>query len=208
MRLVGTCPCFLPTRFVVDAIRRPSLDTGRDNRRRTAMRIEESQGSNEDRTAERPRAAGEISADRRADSRRNPRLLPRDPDGRIHLRAAGGQRRQAGVAVARRRQDHDRHARQGPRLSRRAPARFDRSGRPAVTGRQTAERRGRRQRRRAAGLPILRQPPEIPAVRLDLQREDRGRPTASRSSSAICSRRRRRCASSMPASATAPCCRG
>ena len=30
---------------------------------------------------------------------------------------------------------------------------------------------------RAAGLPILRQPPEIPAVRLDLQREDRGRPT-------------------------------
>ena len=37
-----------------------------------------------------------------------------------------------------------------------------------------------RQRRRAADavarrLPILRQPPEIPAVRLDLQREDRGR---------------------------------
>ena len=56
------------------------------------MRIEESQDR---RRAERPRAAGEIAADRRADSRRNPRLLPRDADGRIHLRAAGGQRRQA-----------------------------------------------------------------------------------------------------------------
>ena len=47
--------------------------------------------------------------------------------------------------------------------------------RPARQPVEAAEWRGGRHRRRAAGLPILRQPPEIPAVRLDLQREDRDR---------------------------------
>jgi hypothetical protein len=61
--------------------------------------------------------------------------------------------------------------------------------------------------RRAAGLSILRQPPEISAVRLDLQRKDRDRQpdfARARQSAAIASG----AAVSMPASATAPCCRG
>ena len=138
------------------------------------MRIEESQGSTGPQNGHVHPAKAAPTAEQILGEIRD--YCRADAHGRIHLRAAGGQRRQAGVAVARRRQDHDRHARQGPCLSRRAPARFGRRGRAAVTGRQAAERRGRRQRRRAGGLPILRQPPEIPAVRLDLQREDRDRP--------------------------------
>ena len=191
---VGTCPCFLPTPFVVDATPRPSLDAVRDNRRRSPC------GSRKTRAT--------FGRHRRADTRRNPRLLPRDPDRRIHLRAAGRQRRQAGVAVARRRQDHDRHARQGPRLSDRAPHRLavgpgqaaaDRASRP------TAAPLPRPSRRRASDSSTTARNTccsSRPAARRPRSA------TGFRSNSAICSRRRRRCGFSMPASATAPCCRG
>ena len=188
---------------------RPLIPAG-TTRRRQAMRIEESQGSNEDRTAGRT-ATRSRRKQRRPPSRfsaKSATIAARPStaestfgrlvvnDGKLVSRLRDGARITTGTLDKVR-----------AYLAEHQPA-STAAAEPAVTGRQAAERRGRRQRRRAAGLPILRQPPEIPAVRLDLQREDRGRPTASRSSSAICSRRRRRCASSMPASATAPCCRG
>ena len=111
---------------MVDAIRRPSLDAGRDNRRRQPCGSRKARDRTGGQNGHAQPAKSAPTAEQILGEIRD--YCRETPHGRIDLRAAGGQRRQAGVAVARRRQDHDRHARQGPRLSRRAPARFDRRG--------------------------------------------------------------------------------
>ena len=65
-----------------------------------------------------------------------------------------------------------------------------------------------REARSARQFPLLREPPEIPAVRPYLQREAGDRRAGGAGAVQPASRARRRCGYSTPASATAPCWRG
>ena len=100
----------------------------------------------------------------------------------------------------------DKHAREPTRPGRWSGAR-DRAA-PPRPGRATHRRRTRAApARSAAQFPLLRQPPEISALRQYLQREMGGREPGRRWSSPTSIRARRPCASSTPAWATAPCSR-
>ncbi len=143
----------------------------------------------------------------------NLRLLPPDRLAEIHLRPPRRQRRQARRAAAQRRPHHHRHARPHPRLH---------GGNPAA-GRAAGDHRTR-----ARAAPAARRPLDhaddagsSPATRSAISassttgrniccsstpaaRNGRSR-TASPRNSRISIRARRRCACSMPASATARC---
>ncbi len=114
-------------------------------------------------------------------ARRHRRLLSAHRYGGKHIRAACGQRRQIRVAPAFRRPHHDTDERSGEGVHRRDRRRrrvARRSGRCERLGGspQSARTRGaiddrRRRRRKGIALPVLRQSPEIPALRQHLHRE-------------------------------------
>lgn len=183
-------PTKMPTPIVVDVPQRAALDGSGDE------------------TAGDHHADGGTSGpawDFRSDSGRDQGLLPGDANGRVDVRAAGRQRRQAGIAVARWGQDHDRHPRQGACLSVRASRRCI-----AGTGQATrpAEARQRllcRHEYSACRIQVLRQPAEVPPVRVHVQREDRRRqPDFARTRQFTTGATGAE--SSMPVLAMAPCC--
>jgi len=193
---VGTCPCSLPTPIVVDASWRLFLDADKGRKpQEIAMRTGEYQG----RTAAR---------NLRSDSRRNPGIIAARRARPNPRSGARGQRRQAGVTVARRRQDHHRHPRQGPRLSG-----------PSIAPRLPLTRNKPAAAAEAGQTARLPSPMSFPPAsafsttgrNIFCSSRPAARSPKSRtgflSNSAICSRRHRRFGSSTQGSATAPYCR-
>ena len=120
-----------------------------------------------------PHAAAPTSQNFRFAPARHRRVLPPRPHGGIHLRAAGGERRQAGQPAAPRRARHHRHGGPRARLHRPRAAAAAVNGAPVRVPPAPPQTR----RRHHPQLPLLRQPAEIPAVRHHLRREVGDRPT-------------------------------
>ena len=149
---------------------------------------------------------------------RHCRILPRSRHGGIDVRPPRRQRRQAGRPPAARRPGHDRNGRSRARLhDQPAVASSSLRASSPAGAEDTARLNGAaaaaalspaplpNRCRRRPELPLLRQPPEIPAVRHHLQREVGRRPTGGHGTGQYPSAPAGAAACSTPAPATAPC---